>query len=94
MKDRGNLPDNFKQSYETLEADYQLQNYAPMPPLLFVWKNFWKIRFTKTYESPINHTDLVNFQSLYKTEFTIWEVETILKFDNAYYRYSQKHKEK
>ena len=93
MKDEGKLPESFTEVYESMKADYEAQTYKPAPPVKYCYDSFWKIRMTKAFESPINHTDLSHFQELNRIVLNIWEVDAILKFDSAYYHFAKKHKD-
>lgn len=87
------MPESLNRSLSELEKEYQFVDYIPPPPLSYVWKAFWKIRRTKSFENPINFTDLKDYAYVNRMEWDIWETEVVLQWDKEYYNAIKKHKE-
>lgn len=93
MQEKGQLPESFNDKLEELAEQYEYIDFLPPPPLVYVWKTFWKIRRTKPFESPVNYTDLYHFQEISGIRFDVWEADIILNWDREYYHYADKNKE-
>jgi hypothetical protein len=65
-----------------------VKGYEPFePPMVMgeVWLGFWQMRNTKSYDTPINHTDVYYFMKVMGFRLDNWEVRAIFALDRAWY---------
>ena len=92
LRDYDNLPEDIKKSLDQTLKERKLSNYIPHPLFQNAYRFFWKLRNTKSYENPINYTDIKDLMEVYKISLNIWEVETILSLQIKWYEASDKYK--
>lgn len=69
----------------------KLTSFEPHPVLQNAYSAFRELRSTKTYESPIAHTDMRAYEELYGIKLQIWEVKLILQLQGQWYKSHEKH---
>jgi len=76
---------------DQIKEELKVLDYVPIPSLIPIWDAYWEIKNTKTYDSPITHTDILSYQTLMKWEMSIVEVRQLLKWDREWYKAYTEH---